>query len=209
MKTLLLSFLIFLGHGFKIQSSEEKKISGYLPGEQVGTFNLKSTGGKMVSLSDYKTEKGVILIFTCNHCPFSIAYEDRIIDLHQKYAPLGYPVVAINPNDALSYPDDSFENMVKRTQEKKFPFVYLHDESQEIAKAYGATRTPHVYVLQKSGENFKVVYVGAIDDNTDDPKAVKNRYVANAIDQLLSGKNPEPNQTKAIGCSIKWKKAGK
>jgi peroxiredoxin len=208
MKTLLLYLFIFFSHGFDSQQTAEKKVSGYQPGERAANFQLKNTEGKMVSLNDFQKEKGIVLIFTCNHCPFSIAYEDRIIELHEKYAGLGYPVVAINPNDAQSYPDDSYEKMVIRAKEKKFPFHYLHDETQEIAKTYGATRTPHVYILQKKGADFEVAYIGAIDDNTDNPAEVKKRYLKEALDQLLAGNKPEPNLTKAIGCSIKWKKTG-
>lgn len=123
--------------------------NGYHIGDTARDFNLKNVDGKMVSLAGIKKAKGYIVVFTCNHCPYSVAYEDRIIALHKKYAKLGYPVVAINPNDKDVQPADSFDNMKKRAKEKKFPFVYLYDETQEIAKAYGATRTPHVYVLDK------------------------------------------------------------
>src|SRR5690606_4664699 len=109
--------------------------------------------------------KGYILIFTCNHCPFAKMYEDRIIDLHNKYAPKGFPVIAINPNDPTIVPDDSFENMQKRAEKKDYPFPYLFDETQSTAKAYGAEKTPHVYVLEKKGNDFYVQYVGAIDNN--------------------------------------------
>src|SRR5437764_553070 len=120
--------------------------AGYKPGDKARDFKLKNVDGKMMSLADYKDAKGFIVTFTCNHCPFAKAYEDRIIALHTKYAAKGYPVVAINPNDKDREPDDSFDNMVIRAKDKKYPFAYLYDESQEIAKAYGATRTPHVYI---------------------------------------------------------------
>src|SRR5881394_2175653 len=112
---------------------------GYKPGDKAQTFTLKNIDGKMVSPADFKDAKGFIVVFTCNHCPFAKAYEDRIIALHKKYAAKGYPVLAINPNDKNREPDDSFDNMVIRAKEKKDPFPYLLDESQEIAKAYGAT----------------------------------------------------------------------
>ena len=179
--------------------------AGYKVGDNARDFKLKNVDGKMMSLADYKDAKGFIVTFTCNHCPFAKAYEDRIIDLHNKYAAKGYPVVAINPNDKDKAPDDSFDNMVVRAKEKKFPFAYLYDESQEIARAYGATRTPHIYVLSKKGNDLTVEYIGAIDDNADDASAVKVKYAENALDNLLAGKKADPNFTKAIGCTIKWK----
>lgn len=169
-------------------------------------FKLKNVDGKMVSMADYKDAKGFIVIFTCNHCPFSKAYEDRIIDLHNKYAPLGYPVIAINPNDAKIEPEDSYENMQKRAEEKDFPFAYLHDETQEVAKAYGATRTPQVYILSKQKGDLVVEYIGAIDDNSNDAAGVQTKFVENAVDELLNGKKVTNNLTKAIGCTIKYRK---
>lgn len=179
---------------------------GLKVGDNAIPFKLKNIDNKMVSLSDYNSSKGVIIIFTCNHCPFSVAYEDRIIELHKKYASLGFPVVAINPNDAVAYPEDDFVSMQKRSKDKNFPFVYLHDESQEIAKGYGAIRTPHVYILQKDGSDFKIKYIGAIDDNTDEPTAVTKKYAESALNSLIDGKPVTESSTKAIGCSIKWKK---
>jgi peroxiredoxin len=179
--------------------------SGYKVGDKAGDFNLKNVDKKMVSLSGLQNNKGAIVIFTCNHCPFSIAYEDRIIALHKKYESLGYPVVAINPNDEKKVPEDSFKNMIKRAREKKFPFVYLHDSTQEIARMYGAVRTPHVYLLSKSGSTYTVEYIGAIDNNSQEPDSVTERYVEKAIDELLSGQKVTTTSTKAIGCTIKWK----
>lgn len=180
--------------------------AGLKVGDVAVPFKLTNIDNKMVSLSDYNSSKGVIVIFTCNHCPFAVAYEDRIIDLHKKYSSLGFPVVAINPNDAVAYPEDDFASMQKRSKDKKFPFVYLYDESQVIARAYGAQKTPHVYMLQKEGADFKVRYIGAIDDNTDEPAAVTKKYVENALNALIEGQTVSENFTKAIGCSIKWKK---
>jgi peroxiredoxin len=179
---------------------------GLKVGDVALPFKLKNTDGKMISLADYNSKKGVIVIFTCNHCPFAVAYEDRIIELHKKYASLGYPVISINPNDAIAYPEDDFASMKKRAKEKKFPFVYLHDETQDIAKAYGAQRTPHVYILQNEDLQFKIKYVGAIDDNTEEPEAVTKKYVESALNSLIEGKPVAESSTKAIGCSIKWKK---
>lgn len=182
-------------------------LPGYQVGDKAKDFKLKNVDGKMVALSDYKNDKGAIVIFTCNHCPFSVAYEDRIIALHKKYAPQGYPVIAINPNDEKIEPEDSFDGMVKRAKEKNFPFAYLYDQSQFFAKTYGASRTPHAFILKKEGSDFIVEYIGAIDDNVDEPASVTKKYVEGAVDDLLAGKKPATNFTKAIGCTIKWKKS--
>jgi peroxiredoxin len=179
--------------------------SGLEVGDKARDFKLLSTSGKTVSLSTLADVKGAIVIFTCNHCPFSVAYEDRIIALHNKYAPQGYPVIAINPNDATRVPEDSYENMQKRASEKEFPFEYIYDETQATAKAYGASRTPHVFILTKKAKGFYVSYIGGIDDNTDEPQAVTQKYAEQAMDELISGKAVTRPTTKAIGCTIKWK----
>ena len=168
-------------------------------------FKLKNVDGKMVSLSDYKDAKGFIVVFTCNHCPFAKAYEDRVIALNTKYASQGYPIIAINPNDPSQVEEDSYANMQTRAKAKNYAFPYLLDETQAVAHSYGAAHTPHVFILQKSGSDFFVKYIGAIDDNSDDPSAVKVKYAENAVDNLLVGKPVNPASTKAIGCGIKWK----
>ena len=180
---------------------------GYKVGDNAIDFSLKNINGKMVSMADYKDAKGFIVIFTCNHCPFSVKYQERIVELAKWSAKKGYPVIAINPNDTIAYPDDSYANMQKRAKEQKFNFPYLVDGTQQIAKTYGATKTPHVFVLQKgAAANLVVSYIGAIDDNADDAKAVKVKYVEQAVNELLSGKPVSVNTTKAVGCGIKWKK---
>jgi peroxiredoxin len=178
---------------------------GYQVGDKAANFKLKNVDGKWVSLGDYKDAKGFIVIFTCNHCPYAKAYEDRIVALDKKYAPMGFPVVAINPNDATAYPDDSYENMQKRAKEKGFTFPYLYDEQQTVYPQFGATRTPHIFILSKSGDEMTVEYIGAIDDNYEDASKVTAKYVENAVDALLAGQKPEVTSTKAIGCSIKAK----
>ena len=127
---------------------------GYHVGDNIADFSLKNIDGKNVSLANYTKAKGFIIVFTCNHCPYAKAYEDRIIALDKKYAALGYPVIAINPNDAIQYPEDNFEAMQVRSKEKKFNFPYLYDESQKIAKQFGATKTPHVFIVQKQVINW-------------------------------------------------------
>ena len=180
-----------------------KPAAGYKIGDVATDFNLKNVDGKMVSLKNMKDAKGYIVIFTCNHCPYAMAYEDRIIALDKKYKKLGYPVVAINPNNPEKQKDDSFPKMQERAKEKKFTFPYVLDDGQKIYPQYGATKTPHVYVLQKTKQGNVVKYIGAIDDNYEDEAAVTKKYVENAVDALLKGKDVLVKETKAIGCSIK------
>lgn len=180
---------------------------GYKPGDQARDFRLKNIDGNMLSLADIKDAKGFIVVFTCNHCPYSKMYEDRIIALDKTYKPKGYPVVAINPNDPKQQPEDSFDNMIKRAKEKGFTFPYLYDETQEIARTYGATNTPHVFLLQKKDNGLIVEYIGAIDDNPRDAKKAQQKYVEAAIEALLKGKAVEVKQAKAIGCTIKWRES--
>jgi peroxiredoxin len=177
---------------------------GYKVGDTAIDFKLKNTLGKEVSLAGIEGARGYIVVFTCNACPYAKAYEDRVIALHNKYAPLGYPVVAINSNDKDVQPADSYDKMKERVKEKNIPYNYLYDETQEIAKTYGATRTPHVYVLDK---NRVVRYIGAIDDNSEEPDQVKEKYVEKAIDALRNNQEIVVKETKAVGCGIKWKKA--
>ncbi len=179
---------------------------GYKIGDKATDFSLKNTDESMVSLSDFEDARGFIVIFTCNHCPYSVKYEDRILALDAKYKDQGYPVIAINPNSPEVQPEDSFPLMQKRAEEKEFTFPYLFDETQEYARAYGAARTPHVFILQKEGDDLIVKYIGAIDDNVKSEKAADKKYVEDALDALLSGNDPEVNYTKAVGCTIKWKK---
>lgn len=181
--------------------------NGYEVGDKVADFKLKNVDGKMVSLADYKSAKGVIVIFDCNTCPYSKAYNERIIALNGKYASQGFPVVAIQPNDPQVSPGDSFEEMKKLAEKKGYSFPYLFDETQQVAKSFGATNTPHVFLLEKSSADFKVVYIGAIDDNARDTSAVTKKYVEEAVDAMLSGKSVSTGKTKAVGCTIKWKNA--
>lgn len=189
---LLFTMVLF---GFK--SAEH---NGYHVGDTAENFRLKSTTGNFVSLTDFEDAKGYIVTFTCNHCPYAVFYEDRLIDLHNKYAPMGYPVIAINPNDPEAQPADSFALMRDRAAEKAFPFVYLFDKGQKVYPKFGATKTPHVYLIDSE---MKVRYIGAIDDSAKDPDAVEEKYVENAIAAIEAGKNPNPSFTKAVGCSIK------
>ncbi len=180
---------------------------GYKVGDAAVDFSLKNVDNNKVSLASMTDTKGYIVIFTCNHCPYAKLYEDRFIALHNAYAPKGFPVIAINPNDPAASPEDSFENMQKRAKEKNYPFVYLFDETQEVAKTYGATKTPHIYLLVKENGKNIVKYIGALDDNPSDANKVKIKYVEEAIAAVTAGKPVKITTTKAIGCGIKWKKS--
>lgn len=179
---------------------------GYKVGDKASDFRLRNVDGRMVSMADYPDAKGFIVIFTCNHCPYSVAYEDRKIALHNKFAPMGYPVIAINPNDSVAQPQDSYSKMKIRAKEKKFPYPYLLDAEQTVYKEYGATRTPHVFLLQRQGKDYIVRYIGAIDNNHEDAAKADKKYVEDAIMAIEKGQNPDPEFTRAIGCTIKVRK---
>ena len=180
---------------------------GYKVGDKISNFTLKNVDGEDLSLeASIKDSKGAIVIFTCNTCPYSKLYEDRIIELHKVYEPKGYPVIAINPNDVKRQPGDSFKEMVKRAEDKSFPFPYLYDESQDIAKRFGAARTPHVYIVKKEKKDLVLAYIGAVDNNSKGNN-ITEFYVKDAIDALLKEKDVLKTKTKAIGCTIKWRKS--
>lgn len=185
-------------------SKKNAIINGYQIGDKAEDFELRNVDDNMVSLSKMKNTKGYIIVFTSNECPFALAYEDRLIQLHNEMAPRGYPVVAINANEESQDGGNSFEDMKKRAKEKQFPFVYLKDAKQNIFPKFGATKTPHVFLLDKE---MTVRYIGAIDDNSRAPEEVKERYVMNAIAALENGQSPNPEFTKAIGCPISSKGA--
>lgn len=180
--------------------------TGYKIGDEVTDFSLKGTDDKMYSLAQFTDAKGYIVIFTCNHCPYAKAYEDRIIALDAKYKSLGYPVIAINPNDPVAQPEDSFDLMKTRAKEKGFTFPYLFDEGQKIYQQYGATKTPHVFILNKENGKNIVKYIGAIDNNHENANDVTEKYVEAAVDALLKNEPIKQTETVAIGCSIKVKK---
>lgn len=202
MKRIRNIFFTFIAVGMIAASPD-----GYRVGDTVGDFRLKGTDGKMIGLSDYRDSKGVIVIFDCNTCPFSKAYNERIIALHEKYASKGFPVIAINPNDPQVSPGDSFQEMARIAKEKNYEFPYLMDETQNVARAFGATNTPHVFVLKREGTNFRVAYIGAIDNSPRNAASADKRYVEDAVNALLDGKEIRTAKTKAVGCGIKWKDA--
>jgi len=171
------------------------KEQGYEVGDVATDFELQNIDGKMVSLSDYEDAKGFIVIFVAN--------EDRIIALDKQYKSKGYPVIAINPNDPTAQPDDTMDKMIAKAKEKGFTFPYLVDKGQKIYPQYGATKTPHTYILEKVNGKLIVQYIGAIDDSSRDENAVTEKYVEDAVDALLEGNEPDVTYTRAIGCSIK------
>ena len=183
---------------FNIETS-----NGYNIGDIATDFRLKNIDDTFVSLSDFPKAKGFIIIFTCNTCPVSKRNEDRILALDKKYKEFGYPVIAINPNNPAVQPGDSFDLMKVRAKEKGFTFPYLFDDGQKIYPQYGASATPHVYILQKEKEGLIVKYIGGIDDSSRNESAVKSKFVEDAVDALLAGKPIEVTKTRAIGCSIK------
>lgn len=201
-KSITILAVVLLVSAFSVNNeiSDEK---GYDIGDIATDFNLKNIDGKMVSLSQYKDAKGFIITFTCNTCPYAVLYEDRIEALNKKYAPKGYPVIAIMPNNTDIKPGDNMEAMQKRAASKGFTFPYLMDKGQKIFPQYGATKTPHMYVLQKTDKGNVVKYIGAVDNNYKDASAVTEKYVENAVDALLKGEEVQETKTRAIGCSIK------
>jgi peroxiredoxin len=178
---------------------------GYQIGQVVKNFTLKSTEGKTVSLSDYTAQKGVIVVFTANQCPFSRAYEERLNALHKKWAAEGYPVVAINPNDPNTNEEDSMEQMRERAKAVGYAFPYLADPTQEVAQAFGAKRTPQAFVLQNTSGKFTLVYQGAVDNNPQDASAATRHHVEEVLLSLERNRTIETTTTRAIGCAIKWR----
>jgi peroxiredoxin len=173
-------------------------------GDKAPSFGLPGTDGKTHTLESVRGEKATIVVFSCNHCPYVIMNEDRLIAAFKDYKDKGVGMAAINANDAVNYPDDSFEAMKARAAEKGFPFAYLRDDSQSVARAYGATHTPHLFVFDK---DLRLAYTGAVDDddNYKNRKTAEKLYLRDALDDLVAGRAPRLSETHAIGCTIKWK----
>jgi len=200
---LLLAVIVLSTTAFTLKNELPIRKDGYKVGDLATDFSLKNIDGQLVSLADYKDAKGFIVVFTCNTCPVSVRNEDRILALDKKYKSVGYPVIAINPNNPKVQPGDSFDLMKVRAKEKKFTFPYLCDDVQKIYPQYGATATPHTYILQKEKAGLRVKYIGGIDDSSRNPANVKTKYVEDAVDALLNNKPIKVTSTRAIGCSIK------
>lgn len=189
-------------------NASESIQQGYQVGSYVSPFKLPDSNGQEVDISTLKDVKGLIVVFTCNTCPYAKLYEQRIMDLDNMYASKGFPVIAINPNDVSKQPGDSMEEMVKRSQTMGYSFPYLRDDSQEVTRAFGASKTPHIYVLNKEGSGkLRVEYIGAIDDSPSEPADISEKYVEDAVNALLAGKKPLVTTKRAIGCTIKWKES--
>lgn len=192
---------------YSVYYSESKKTGAKMNeplkiGEPAPDFNLPGTDGKNYCLNSFNDKTGLIVIFSCNHCPYVMAYEDRIICVQADYKEKGIQVVAINSNDSSAYPEDSFENMKLRAQKKLFNFPYLRDETQELAKSFVATHTPEIFLFDKER---KLAFHGKIDDNWNDEKNIRNKYLRNALDEMLAGEAISMPETFTIGCTIKWK----
>ena len=202
LKSLLTSTLAIFGLTLFVAFTDPVE-GGYKVGDVAADFNLQNASDESwVSLKSLGEVNGYIIAFTCNTCPYAVMYEDRLIELHNKYASQGYPVIAINPNDPDVKAGDGFADMKKRAAEKKFPFKYLFDAGQKVYPLYGATRTPHIYLL----DSDRVVrYIGAIDNNAQDASAANEHYLSSAIEALKKGEDPNPDFTKAVGCTIKVK----
>lgn len=165
---------------------------------------MKNVDGAMVSIQSVKKEKGTLVIFTCNHCPYVKAWEDRIVALGNHALESGVGVIAINSNDPNSRPEDGYEEMQLRAREKGMKFAYAVDETSDVARAYGATKTPEVFLFDAADA---LVYHGAIDDNSESEAAVKTPYLRQALEALVVGQPVPLSQTKALGCSIKFRGA--
>jgi peroxiredoxin len=176
-------------------------------GQPAPDFNLPGVDGKHHSRSALAGCRVLVVAFSCNHCPYVVGSEDRMIRFALTYAPKGVAFVAINSNETENHPTDSLEHMVQRAREKNFPFPYLRDETQEVARAYGALRTPHYFVFDKpqSGTQWRLRYTGRMDDNPRVPGAEKTRELADAVDAILAGRRPPVEVTNPIGCNVKWK----
>jgi peroxiredoxin len=171
-------------------------------GQKIPNFNLPGTDGKDYSPGDFDDAKLLVVVFSCNHCPYVVGSEERMIKFANDYAPKGVKMVAINSNETDNHPNDSFEHMKARAKEKEFPFPYLRDDTQEIALAYGALRTPHYYVFDK---DRKLRYTGRMDDNPRNPGKETTHELRDAVDALLAGKSPAVPLTNPLGCNVKWK----
>ena len=172
----------------------------------VADFTLLNVNGKMISLKDYSNEKGLMVVFTCNHCPFAKLYPKRLNNLNKKFKPLGVPLIAISSTDTILYEEDMYPRMVAKAKADKINFPYLYDGTQKVAKDFAAQKTPHAFLIWKENDQWVIKYSGAIDDNGMEPKLVQKHLLANAVDALLQGKPIEEKETKSIGCQIMFRK---
>ncbi len=195
LRTIVICFLNLLS----INVHAEKEID-------LKDFQLLNVDGKVVSLKDYTKAKGFIIIFTCNHCHFAKLYPKRMNQLNEKYNMAGIPLLAISSTDTLVYEEDNYANMIAKSIKDEINFPYLLDGDQKVAKAFGAQKTPHAFIIWKENGKFIIKYSGAIDDNGAEPDKVKNQYVDKAAEALLAGKEVEIKETMSIGCQIHFRK---
>lgn len=172
------------------------------PGASAPPFSLPGVDGRTHAIGDFATSKFLLVVFWCNHCPYVQAWEGRMIDIGQRYAAQGVATVLINANDERAYPDDRMERMVQRARDKHYPFPYLRDESQDVARAYGALVTPHPMLF---GPDRRLIYQGRIDDNHQNAEAVTSRDLESALDAALGGRTPARTELPVLGCSVKWR----
>jgi len=170
-------------------------------GSQAPDFKLPATNGRTYSLADFQQAKALVIFFTCNHCPFVVGSDEMTRQTADRFAPQGVRFVAINSNSRNTYAEDSFEHMVERMKQHKFPWVYLHDESQAVAKAYGALRTPHFYLFDAGR---KLIYTGRGIDNPRDASKMKINDLANALEDHLASRPVRVPLTNPLGCNVKW-----
>ncbi len=170
-------------------------------GDPAPHFALPGVDGKTYRLEEFANDPFLLVVFWCNHCPYVQAWEGRMIDIGRRYLPKGVRTLLINSNDARAYPEDRFESMVRRAKEKQYPFPYLHDESQEVAHAYGALVTPHPMLFDRGR---RLLFQGRIDNDHQHPELVSERYLERALDQALSGKPVQPSEVPVQGCTVKW-----
>lgn len=173
-----------------------------MPLQTAPDFSLPGVDGRIRSLADYADRPVLVVFFSCNHCPYVQAYESRLMEIQRDFAPRGVQLVAINSNDDVTHPADSFERMVERARERGFNFDYLRDATQGVARAYAAQRTPEVFVFDAAR---RLRYHGGIDDSWDNPRAVTRTPLRDAVTALLEGREPTPVSTPAVGCTIKWR----
>ena len=183
------------------QKKEPPELAELEIGKPAPEFSLPGTDGKTYTFKDIAGEKGTLVVFTCNHCPYAVAYQKRLIDMAAKYKSQGIGAVAISSNDAKAYPDDSFELMKVRADSMKYIFPYLYDESQAVALKYGPKVTPHIFLFDAKGV---LAYRGRIDDAAQEHK-VKKRELTDALDAMVGGKTIPTTTTTAFGCSVKWR----
>jgi peroxiredoxin len=168
--------------------------------------NLPGADGKPHSLEDYKEKRILTIVFSCNHCPYVQAYEERMIAFQNAYGGKGVQLIAINSNETKNYPEDNFDEMVRRAKAKGFNFPYLRDDDQSVASAYGASHTPEFFLFAASGKGtYNLQYHGKMDDNYQNPSAVKRKFLLEAVDAILADKPVADAETHSIGCTIKWK----